>query len=156
MRIKDREKAISLRKKGLTYSEIGQVLNVGKSTLSYWLKDYPLSKEILKGKDGWIKRIENSRNTKLKNREVKLNEICIKQAKKIFPLTNKELFIAGIFLYWGEGGKTDFTRISLTNTDPAMIKFYIYWAINCLEIKRCQIKIQLHLYSDMDAEKEIN
>jgi len=44
-RIQDREKAIALRKQEMSYSQIKKVLGVSKSTLSYWLKDFPLSKE---------------------------------------------------------------------------------------------------------------
>jgi len=155
MRLDDRKKAIDLRKKGLAYSEIGQILNVGKSTLSYWLKNYPLSEDILRKKQSWIKRAENCRITKLKKREADLNKIYEDQVKRIFPLTSRELLIAGIFLYWGEGGKTDFTRISLTNTDLAMIKFFIYWATKCLKVSKTKLRIQLHLYSDMDTNKEV-
>ena len=41
-----REKAVKLRtERELSYSEIKKRLGVSKSTLSYWLKDFPLSEE---------------------------------------------------------------------------------------------------------------
>ena len=44
MRAGEREKAIVLRKeKRMSYSAIAAVLHVPKSTLSYWLKDLPLT-----------------------------------------------------------------------------------------------------------------
>ena len=40
-----RAEALILRKQELSYSEIKKRLNVSKSTLSLWLRNYPLSKE---------------------------------------------------------------------------------------------------------------
>ncbi len=47
-KIKEREKAIELRKKGMSYSQIREKLGTPKSTLSNWLKDHPLSKERIR------------------------------------------------------------------------------------------------------------
>ena len=44
MKIKHKKKAIVLRKKGLTYSEILKQVPVAKSTLSLWLRSVGLSK----------------------------------------------------------------------------------------------------------------
>ena len=46
-RIIDRRKAIRLRKEGMTYGDIRRELRVAKSTLSDWLKDYPLNNNQL-------------------------------------------------------------------------------------------------------------
>jgi hypothetical protein len=46
--------------------------------------------------------------------------------------------------------------VSVSNTDPSMINFFIDWANNCLKIPREKINIQLHLYADMDIKKEVN
>ena len=43
-KIREKEKAIALRKQGKTYSEILRVILVAKSTLGLWLKDAKLSK----------------------------------------------------------------------------------------------------------------
>jgi hypothetical protein len=49
MYTKNRGKAIGLRQLGKTYSEIKAQLRIPKSTLSGWLKDYPLTdKELSK------------------------------------------------------------------------------------------------------------
>ncbi|MDD3728951.1 MAG: hypothetical protein PHH50_01355 [Candidatus Pacebacteria bacterium] len=43
-KIKEKEKAIKLRKKGLSYNDILKEIPVAKSTLSLWLRDVGLSK----------------------------------------------------------------------------------------------------------------
>ncbi len=63
--------------------------------------------------------------------------------------------IAGLFLFWGEGSESKMPEIEVTNTDPAIPKFFIHWVTNFLKLDRDRIKIHLHLYSDMNVEKEI-
>lgn len=68
-RFKDKEEAIKLRLQGNSYSQIKSVLKVNKSTLSYWLKDFPLSEEkIQKLRDRNPQRIEKYRATRARQR----------------------------------------------------------------------------------------
>lgn len=155
-RIKDKQKAVELRLKGHSYSQIKQILKVGKGTLSVWLKDYPLSEKRIRELRDWNeKRIENCRNTKLKKKNKRLNELYLKEKKLLMPLTKRDFLIGGLFLYWGEGTKTSEARTALSNTNPVMIKFFIQW-LKLLNIPLEKIRIYLHLYNDMSIEEEIN
>lgn len=156
IRIADKQKAIKLRAEGYSYSQIKQNLKVSKSTLSAWLKDRPLTPERIRELKYDEKRIEKYRETCRKRREKILNGVYEEEKKKIFPLLKRDLFIAGLFLYWGEGGKTKPAELILSNTNPAILKFFIYWVETICGIKRKKIKIKLHLYKDMDINKEIN
>lgn len=71
------------------------------------------------------------------------------------PLSRKELFLSGLFLYWGEGGKTSRCTLSINNTDPDVLKFALYWMKVILNISQDKIQIYLHLYADMDIAKEV-
>lgn len=156
-RFKDREKALKLRKKEMSYSQIKKVLGVSKSTLSVWLRDYPLSKKRIRElRDCNEQRIERCRETKRKKKEKRLKEFYIQQKKIIFPLNKREFYLAGLFLYWGEGSKVAVAKVSVSNTDPAVINFFIKWLIVCLNIPKEKIRFYLHLYSDMDINEEIN
>ncbi len=150
-----RVKARALRMQGLSYSEIKDSLKVSKSTLSMWLKDMPLTNEkINELRAHSPRRIERFRRTMAKKREAHVTETWVKATQDFGTLTKRKIFIAGLFLYWGEGGKTNPYAITLSNTDPGMIRFYMMWLRN-LEIPHEKIKIRLYLYSDMDIEKEI-
>jgi len=155
-RFKDREKALILRKEGMSYSQIKKILKISKSTLSIWLRNYPLPEEKIKELQKSEAVIEKIRNTKRRKREERLKEIYKTQKKTILPLNDRELFLAGLFLYWGEGAKRQLTELSISNTDPSIIKFFINWLTKSLRIPKRKLKIQLHLYSDMDIEKETN
>jgi hypothetical protein len=57
-------------------------------------------------------------------------------------------------LYWAEGGKTTPYTITLSNTDPKMIRAYMKW-LQLLGVPNKKIIIRLHLYLDMCIEEEV-
>ena len=62
--VRERIKAIKLRKEGRSYSQIKKELRVSKSSLSLWLRQYPLSEKRLRElRDFNEQRIERFRNT---------------------------------------------------------------------------------------------
>src|SRR3989338_10613798 len=156
-RFKDREKALTLRKQGKSYSQIKKIIGVNKSTLHYWLKDYPLSKQRIRELRDWNEqRIEKFRETMRAKKEKRLKQFYDEQKKLFLPLKNREVFLAGLFLYLGERSKTKDSYLSVANTDPSVIKFFIYWLIKELMVPRKKLRIHLHLYSDMGIEEKIH
>lgn len=148
--------AIRLRSLGKSYSQIKRDLYLSKSTLSRWLKNLPLSKEQINNLRGNSQqRIEKFRNTMRKKREEKLKRYYLDQKDRLLPLTEKELFLSGLFLYWGEGNKATRSTVSINNTDPDVLKFTLYWYTKILKIQKKQIKVFVHLYNDMDITKEL-
>lgn len=154
-----REEVTKLRLQGYTYGQIKRSLGVSKSTLSNWLANLPLNEKQLaslaKNTEltidvGREKFIETAKNKRLK----RLKEVLDNQKKEFLPLTDKELFLAGVFLYWGEGEKRR-GPISISNTDPKLVKFALYWMIHSLKIPKEKIRANLHLYRDMSIVESI-
>ena len=46
--------------------------------------------------------------------------------------------------------------MAINNTDPQVVKFALHWMIRALKVPKNKVKVELHLYSDMDVEKEIS
>jgi len=156
-RLRDHEKTLTLRKQGMSYSQIRSIIKVSKSTLSLWLKNYPLSKERIKELRAFSEqRIERFRETVRQKREKRLTETYQTQKQLILPLSNRELFIAGLLLYWGEGTKCRRDGLSISNNDPSVIRFFIYWLKKVWLFRRRKIRILLHLYNDMNINNELN
>ena len=155
-----REQAIRLRvEKNFSYGEIRKRLNVPKSTLSYWLREFPISEErILElRRQGWEKSEasrERFRNTMREKKKLKDREVYNKYKRKFAEFSKDTFFAAGLMLYLGEGDKKNNARIGLANTDSVVIEFFIRWMIDFLGITEENIKVQLHLYENMDIEKE--
>ncbi|MFA7385413.1 MAG: hypothetical protein WCZ99_00510 [Candidatus Paceibacterota bacterium] len=156
-RIKDREKAVFLRKeKQMSYSQIKKTLKVSKGTLSVWLKNYPLSRQRIRElRDCNEQRIEKYRETMRRKKEERLKGFYKEQKKIIFPFSRREIYLNGLFLYWGEGSKKADTLISISNTDPSVLNFFIFWLIKCFNVSREKIRVQLHLYKDMNIKEEV-
>lgn len=155
-RVRDKEQAITLRIEGKSYSQIKILLGVGKGTLSAWLRDYPLSEERIRELRDWNEqRIENYRATRRRQREALFQKVYDEEKEIIFPFSKRDIYMAGMFLYWGEGGKTKPTELSLSNTNPAVHKFFMHWLEECFGVERTRLAVKLHLYRDMNIEKEI-
>ncbi len=155
-RKEDKQKAIVMRAKGMSYSQIKEKLNVNKSTLSGWLYNMPLSDERIKAlRDFSPIRIEKYRNTMRAKREARLKTVFEKVSADIGTISKREFFLLGLFLYWGEGTKSNYTSVQLTNTNPAMLKFFLKW-LELFHVKKENLKVKLHLYSDMNIKKSID
>jgi hypothetical protein len=155
-KMKLRQQVFELRKKGMSYSQIKNEVQISKSTLSNWLKNLPLSKvriRELRGRNE--KRIERFRQTMLRKKNERLNILYKEEKGKLLPLSKRELFLSGLFLYWGEGNKSSPHTMSINNSDPAVVQFSLLWVTECLGIDKEKIKAFLHLYKDMDIQVEL-
>lgn len=151
-----RRKAIQLRRQGRPYSEIRKRVSVSKSTLSYWLRGIELTEKQKKriGKDWVARRVETYRDT-VKRRTERMETQQLMEAKKsLGKVTKRDLLIAGLFLYLGEGTKHGRWTVAIANSDPAVIRFSVYWLTDILEAQKNKIRVRVHLYRDMDISNE--
>jgi len=145
-----------MRMQEMSYSQIKDALGVSKSTLGVWLHEYPLSRERINELRGWSeRRIEKYRETRAAKKRKRLSDVHARAMQDIGTLSDRELFTAGLFLYWGEGTKTGYTTTSISNTDPAVLICFIRWIV-LLGARREKLKVYVHLYSDMDVEEELD
>ncbi len=160
MRAQDRERAREMRiKHQMGYTAIRKELHVAKSTLSIWLKDLPLSREhILQlRRESWSRGIasrELFRQTMQKKREERERKVYEAVKKRFSHISRQSLFVAGLMLYLAEGGKQNAYSICLANTDPQILKFFIWWLEAFMNVPRSRVKGQLHLYESMDLSRE--
>lgn len=153
-----RARAVELRKRGWSYPKIKQELQVSKSSLSLWLRHLPLTEEQIQSlkPEREARRIEHFRQTFAKKRQASLDEYYQEEFSRLLPLSSREVEIAGLMLYWGEGLKASWSRVEFSNTNPAMIKFAIYWLTNCCHIPKERLSVRFHFYSDMNINQEHN
>ncbi|MBU4350992.1 hypothetical protein L6250_01795 [Candidatus Parcubacteria bacterium] len=154
---KEKEKAIALRKRGYSYSEILKEVPVYKSTLSIWLRSVGLAKKqkqrLTEKRLKAALRGSLSRKTK---RLVVTEEIKKQARKEIGNISDRELWLVGIALYWGEGSKQKENNPSqparFTNSDPLMIKLYLKWLQKICKIARKDILFEIYLHETTDIE----
>ncbi|MBU2539992.1 hypothetical protein KJ786_02425 [Patescibacteria group bacterium] len=148
---KEREKAIKLRKQGLSYREILAIIPVSKSSLSLWLRSVNLTKRqkqrltdkklAAAKKGGEIIREKRILSTK------RIKERAEKQIKKI---SNRELWLIGIMLYWAEGNKQKEHKVSesvrLGNSNPRIIEIFLIWLFEVIKISQNDISFRICLH----------
>jgi transcriptional regulator with XRE-family HTH domain len=160
MKSAEREKAIELRlKHKLGYGAIAKQVKVSKSTLSRWLEDLPLTDDrVLElRREAWGRgeaKRERFRKTMRAKRDKREHEIYLTQKKKLSHISEQSLFISGLMLYAAEGDKKSRAEIAFSNTDSAMVLFFARWLEKFLDIEQSRLRIQLHLYENMDVRAE--
>jgi hypothetical protein len=146
-----RQKAIELRKKGNTYSEILRVVPVAKSTLSEWLSAVGIArsqkqaftekKRLASLKGGQARR---------KQRIDLSNKIVAVAENEIGRLTKRELWLIGIALYWAEGSKEKEkypgSGLSFSNSDWAMISLFLRWLLEIIGVSKDDISCEIYLH----------
>ena len=152
-----RREAIKLRKRGKTYTYIRACLGVSKSTLSYWIRDVELTPEQREkiNKNTKAKQIEAYIKTTRERRKQIIQNYYNEAQRELGPLSTRDFLTAGLFLYLGEGSKSDYSQVCISNSDPSIIRFTIFWFTKILGIKKEDIRVALHLYKDMDIEQEL-
>ncbi len=124
---------IDMRKRGYSYSEIKNSMNIPKSTIAFWLKGIKLTElqtEKLKKKQLDTARA-NSQKRKLKTSEL-VEKIKNTSAKDVGKISKKELWLMGVMLYWNERlllNNQDYFRkgVNYTSSDPYLVKFFLKW-----------------------------
>lgn len=161
-------KAIILRKKGLSYSEILERIPVAKSTLSLWLKSVDLSKKQKQRLTD--KKIASALRGAARKKEIRIQNTQIifqEAAKDIKDISQRELFLIGAALYWAEGSKQKnhsvSNRVRFSNSDPKMIKLFLLWLNKICGINSSNIRCDLYIHEKANIsnaksfwEKEIN
>lgn len=156
-RLKEKQEAIALRKKGLSYKEIMEQVSVSKSSLSGWFKHLELTDEetavlnkmALENADNGRARATVSNRERRQSRE----EMAYLRAEELFEgYKNDQNFILGIGLYWAEGGKRT-SAFQFMNSDPEMIRFMIFWTKHYLMIDTENMTLKVHTHEDFKHEK---
>lgn len=162
-----KDKAIKLRLRGKSYTEITRLIGVPKSTLSGWFKDLLLPSEISKIIEEQSKVARSAsliKRNKLQtiNAQERALKLRSANAKLIGSISARELLLIGASLYWGEGHKKlkqhagrqlTAHQVSFLNADPLMIKIFIKFLKEILKISEKNIKLTIRLYPNIKETK---
>lgn len=155
-----KEKAVALRKEGKAYSEILKEVSVAKSTLSLWLRDVGLAKaqkqRLTQKKLDAAKRGGQAKH----EQRIRLQQDIFRQAHKdITHISNRELWLIGIALYWAEGSKEKEyqpgSRFQFGNSDPRMIKLFIMWLTEVINIPIDQISLDIYIHKNSKNNENV-
>lgn len=158
--ISSKNQAIVLRKQGKSYNEINKVLGTPKSTLSSWLKDLPLSKQIRKrninrAKIIWAKNIINYNRLRSLKYQENQKRLIEKYSKEIPIIDEKALFWIGLALFWAEGGKREKWSVRFVNSDPQIIKTIMRFYREVCKVPNGKFRLRIYLHPNIKESQAV-
>ncbi|WP_405561453.1 hypothetical protein [Streptomyces sp. NBC_01180] len=152
-----RAKARELRLQGMTYDQIQLELGCSKSSISLWVRDLP--KPAPRYTDEERHARMNAGLAQLRaTQDQERQETKRSASDAIGRLSDRELLIAGVALYWAEGAKDKPYRrsevLQFINSDPNVIKLHLHW-LELLEVPRDRMHFRVSIHESADvAEAE--
>ncbi|MDX2681250.1 hypothetical protein [Streptomyces soliscabiei] len=150
-----RAKARELRLQGWTYDQIEVELDCSRSSVSLWVRDLPRPE-----------RRTPTEQARLANRMRWEHELAVRDEQRqqtkatamaqIGEMSDRELFMAGVALYWAEGTKDKtYARretVIFVNSDPGVIQLYLAW-LNLLRVEpeRLAYRVMIHITADVEG-----
>ncbi|MEK7662339.1 MAG: hypothetical protein AAB355_02505 [Patescibacteria group bacterium] len=154
-----KQRAIRLRKRGLTYNYIEKKLGIRRSTLDYWLNGLELTpKALSKIKRKKIISLQKARakaviwHNEQKQKRLNLAKHNAKILVSHIRKTNNVMKLALAILYMGEGFKS-IEETGLGSSDPLILRFFIKALRKLYGLKSNNFRCQLSLRMDQNAEK---
>ncbi|WP_374774343.1 hypothetical protein OG756_16490 [Streptomyces sp. NBC_01310] len=153
-----RARARDLRLQGMTYDQIQLELGCSKSSISLWVRDLPkperrrsTEEASAVAKRGWERTLEL--------RDAERRQIKEQAAAEIETLSDRELFLLGVGLYWAEGSKDKpydrRERTIFVSSDPGMVGVYLAWLHRLrVEEERLRFHVMIHESADVTAAEE--
>lgn len=159
---KEREQALLLRHKGLSYREILERVPVAKSTLSLWLRSVGLSKRqkqrLTEKKLASIRRGWSAWHQSRLLRTEKVRESTRDDFKRR-SLNGDALWLTGIILYWAEGTKEKpylpGSGVVFNNSDVRMIKLFLRWLKEVIHVPDEMTNADLYIHQSGNIDRAL-
>ncbi len=148
-----------MRKHGASIRDVKKRLEIPRSTLSGWFKSVALSsyhRKILKkkGKKALVvarKKAVVWHNAQKAERIARASLAATETLRKLDLARNEIVELALAFLYLGEGAKKAIGTI-MGNSDPLILKFFVFGLQKVYQVPLVDIKCELHLRADQNSE----
>ncbi|MGW5770150.1 hypothetical protein ACWEVY_13535 [Streptomyces longwoodensis] len=148
-----RARARELRLQGRTYDQIQLELGVSKSSISLWVRDLPKPERRAPAEQARLasrKRWEHE----LAVREERRQHTKAVARAEIGELSDRDLFLVGVGLYWAEGCKDKpYDRrevVQFVNSDPGVIRVFLAWLdLLGVERERLRHRVMIHATGDV-------
>ncbi|MDX2563800.1 hypothetical protein PV371_29710 [Streptomyces sp. TX20-6-3] len=153
-----RDRARELRLQGMTYDQIQVELGCSKSSISLWVRDLPKVDHRTpaeQGREAALKRWAHEGPLREAARDAAIREA----QEAVGALSERELFLTGVALYWAEGSKSKPYRrdeaVTFINSDPGVIGVYLAW-LDLLQIprERLRFRVMIHESADVSGAEE--
>ncbi|MES2668295.1 MAG: hypothetical protein V4644_01215 [Patescibacteria group bacterium] len=121
----------------LSSKEIATKFNCSENKINYWMRKYQIPKRTIA--DAVYQKLNPHGNP--------FKETSIDSLSDAFLLG------LGTGLFWGEGNKRDKNTVRLGNSDPDLMRAFLFFLENRFQISRHRLRFGLQVFSDMDYKR---
>jgi hypothetical protein len=130
----------------MTIDEIAERLSISRTTVYYWVKEIPIVRKPPKGFSVSARAKAAQVN---RERYARLRERAYRQGQHGFPgLSREPTFQDFVVLFMTEGHKRSRNRVSIANSDPALVELATRW-LNKLANNKLDFSLQYHADQDL-------
>jgi hypothetical protein len=148
-----------LRLQGLSYSEIAAATGASAGSLSLWLRDLKDAPAVRAAKRRHSASGPHAAGRRTSEQALRRQRECeAAGADMVSSLTARELFLAGLALYWAEGTKDKpwrrNGRVVLINGDPGVLTVFLSWLdLMGIPEEDRHYRLSIHERSDVDVQE---
>jgi transcriptional regulator with XRE-family HTH domain len=158
VKTEEREWARDLRRhRAMSVKEIARVVGASPSTVSLWVRDVPLTSEQLESlrerNPAYNRQLRGANRNAERWRAIRSG---YQDEGREMARRGSWLFVAGVMLYWAEGDKSHRNAPRISNSDPEVLKLFVRFVRDCLEVSDDQMRVTCHLFADhIGRQREI-
>lgn len=149
----EKKRALSLRRQGKSVGEIAETLGVSRGTVSVWCRDVVLTndqkraikqRQIRQGQAGRQRGADANKKRKIESQ----TNATDWARKRLTKLSERDLLMLGIGLYWGEGTKQGPGPASLVNSDAQLLQIGKTWLTSVFDLESEDFRPYIFISSD--------
>jgi len=153
MKIRERDEARTLRpEQGQSIKEIARAVGASPSSVSRWVKDIELTPAQLAGLAMRNPILNAQRNgARTRSARARAERLAAQAGGRAAARSGDAVHAAACMLYWGEGSKSR-NHVQLSNSDPAMVVFFVRFLREYFAVPDSRMRIQCNLHADYDQQ----
>jgi transposase-like protein len=153
VKTEERQAARALRvEQGLSVKEIASAVGVSTATASRWVRDIELTADqqrALATHDRGDRVLSGKRHReRARRRRAAWQAEGAQRAREGRPF-----HLAGCMLFWAEGSRSR-NSVYFTNSDPAMVRFFLEFLVSEIGVERDAVRIDVNLFADHVREQD--
>ena len=154
MKLDEKKKAIQMREQGESIKVIAHKIGVAVSSVSLWVRDIQLTsgqRERLTLRGYSVDAIEKRRLVRIGRTRQRRQDLMDTAGKMIRNISRRDLWLIGVALYWGEGGKAYHGAARISNSDPAVIQIMMRFFREVCKVPQEKFNGHVHTFSHLNA-----
>jgi len=147
-KVAEQQRARELRGDAWTLQQIADELGVAKSSVSLWVRDVQFDARPR------ARARRREPNALQRRKQAEIDGLLASGRERIGQLSARDLLIAGVALYAGEGSKTD-GCVGFANTNATIIRLFCQWLRTFFHIDEARLRARLYLHRDLDLDVSV-